>query len=136
MSDWFDPKQIAESMGMGVPLYELHSLYEPDEARKTLPLVSQIASDIKAGFERITQLSQETSDDPEESEAIKSELDGLKDAVLDYMNELDAMNIAITDLNRGSVGFPSVSGPQGDEGRSGYYTWEPGDEDLDWVDSE
>lgn len=116
-------------------------LFTVEEARKTLPLVRAIVSDIvrqakdvRERHERLQHLhnarvkpADEDSPDPyrEEVDQIELELRRDEEKLEEYVGELRELGVEIKDFERGLVDFPHLM-----DGRVVYLCWHLGEEDL------
>ena len=103
-------------------------LFELEEARSTLPLVSRIVRDIVEKTERMKEaylgIRQEAEDD-----AVIERLEELQDSLHDragFVEELSNLGVELKDPNIGLVDFPARL-----EDRVVYLCWRLGEETID-----
>jgi hypothetical protein len=122
--------------GAGVKQRPARSGISLTYARKMLPLVRQIISDVQARWNRLSELEQEQGDLdkrrrgldwPERArryqitEEIAAEQRGLQDTV----DELEKLELVLVDAIQGEVAFPTAI-----NGRKAYYIWRAGENDV------
>jgi hypothetical protein len=106
-------------------------LFELEEARSTLPLVSRIVSDIveiTATMEAVCLESREAAKlrDRDRLGELRSRLVELADAHLDLFEELASLGVEMKDAEIGLVDFPARL-----DGRIVYLCWKLGEETID-----
>ncbi len=107
-------------------------LFELEEARSTLPLVSRIVSDIvevtaqmKEIYLEIREVAGEGSD-RERLDELQERLQGIADGRSEFFEELAALGIEMKDPNKGLVDFPALL-----DGRVVYLCWKLGEETIE-----
>ncbi len=126
------PTRSAKSRKAPAPLFLL------SQAETMLPLVTHIAEDIQARWQRLLELEKEQNDLerrkrdlswPERSrryqvsDEITSEQAKLRDSVL----ELEDLNVILVDPIVGETAFPTQV-----QGRKAYFVWRVGAENVKW----
>ena len=107
-------------------------LFELEEARSTLPLVSRIVSDIvevtaqmKEIYLEIREVAGEGSD-RERLDELQERLQKIADGRSEFFEELAALGIEMKDPNKGLVDFPALL-----DGRVVYLCWKLGEETIE-----
>ena len=107
-------------------------LFELEEARSTLPLVSRIVSDIvevtaqmKEIYLEIREVAGEGSD-RERLDELQERLQELADGRSEFFEELAALGIEMKDPNKGLVDFPALL-----DDRVVYLCWKLGEETIE-----
>jgi|TARA_B100000470_G_C19533648_1_gene277257 hypothetical protein len=107
-------------------------LFELEEARSTLPLVSRIVSDIvevtaqmKEIYLEIREVAGEGSD-RERLDELQERLQEIADGRSEFFEELAALGIEMKDPNKGLVDFPALL-----DGRVVYLCWKLGEETIE-----
>ena len=107
-------------------------LFELEEARSTLPLVSRIVSDIvevtaqmKEIYLEIREVAGEGSD-RERLDELQERLQGIADGRSEFFEELAALGIEMKDPNKGLVDFPALL-----DDRVVYLCWKLGEETIE-----
>ena len=103
--------------------------YSPEEANETLPRVVELLEELRDARARLSDR------DAREALAEAAPLNGGGEAgitvskgfldIRDALQELQAREIVLRDLNRGLVDFPSLR-----DGREVYLCWEEGEEEI------
>jgi hypothetical protein len=106
-------------------------LFELEEARSTLPLVSRIVSDIVEITATMGEVYLEVRQaaellDRDRIEELRSRLIELADAHLDLFEELASLGVEMKDPETGLVDFPARL-----DGRIVYLCWKLGEETID-----
>ena len=107
-------------------------LFELDEARSTLPLVSRIVSDIvevtaqmKEIYLEIREVAGEGSD-RECLDELQERLQEIADGRSEFFEELAALGVEMKDPNKGLIDFPALL-----DGRVVYLCWKLGEETVE-----
>ena len=107
-------------------------LFDLEEARSTLPLVSRIVSDIvevtaqmKEIYLEIREVAGEGSD-RERLDELQERLQEIADGRSEFFEELAALGIEMKDPNKGLVDFPALL-----DGRVVYLCWKLGEETIE-----
>ncbi|MFP6737373.1 MAG: DUF2203 domain-containing protein [Planctomycetota bacterium] len=107
-------------------------LFELDEARSTLPLVSRIVSDIvevtaqmKEIYLEIREVAGEGSD-RERLDELQERLQEIADGRSEFFEELAALGVEMKDPNKGLIDFPALL-----DGRVVYLCWKLGEETVE-----
>ena len=107
-------------------------LFELDEARSTLPLVSRIVSDIvevtaqmKEIYLEIREVAGEGSD-RERLDELLERLQEIADGRSEFFEELAALGVEMKDPNKGLIDFPALL-----DGRVVYLCWKLGEETVE-----
>ena len=107
-------------------------LFELEEARSTLPLVSRIVSDIvevtaqmKEVYLEIREVAGEGSD-RDRLDELQVRLQGIADGRSEFFEELAGLGIEMKDPNKGLVDFPALL-----DGRVVYLCWKLGEETIE-----
>ena len=107
-------------------------LFELEEARSTLPLVSRIVSDIvevtaqmKEIYLEIREVAGEGSD-RDRLDELQERLQEIADGRSEFFEELAALGIEMKDPNKGLVDFPALL-----DGRVVYLCWKLGEETIE-----
>jgi len=107
-------------------------LFELEEARSTLPLVSRIVSDIvevtaqmKEIYLEIREVAGEGSD-RERLDELQERLQEIADGRSEFFEELAALGIEMKDPNKGLVDFPALL-----DDRVVYLCWKLGEETIE-----
>ena len=107
-------------------------LFELEEARSTLPLVSRIVSDIvevtaqmKEIYLEIREVAGEGSD-RERLDELQERLQEIADGRSEFFEELAALGVEMKDPNKGLVDFPALL-----DGRVVYLCWKLGEETIE-----
>ncbi len=107
-------------------------LFELEEARSTLPLVSRIVSDIvevtaqmKEIYLEIREVAGEGSD-RERLDELQERLQEIADGRSEFFEELAALGVEMKDPNKGLVDFPALL-----DDRVVYLCWKLGEETVE-----
>ena len=106
--------------------------------RKMLPLIKQIASDIKNGWDRLTKLEAEQVDldqrrrqlswpDRSRRYRIAEDISRQQNHLQEAVAELEQLQVVMVDPVLGEVTFPTVM-----NGRKAYFIWRTGADDIGW----
>ncbi len=105
-----------------------------DEAKKTLPLVRRIVTDIvsthRSMLERLSDLREQDTESPASAgrrRALEREIEELAETVNRFIGELDAIGALFKGFEEGLVDFYSTL-----DGRPIFLCWKLGEESIEW----
>ena len=113
----------------------ISQVFTLQHANKMLPLVKSIIGDIKATWDKISnirnrlfELENDTSgrSTPADRQAVKDELNGLIEVINKYIGEIENLGCFVEEFKRGIVNFPSMF-----RGRKVFLCWQDGDKAID-----
>lgn len=104
-------------------------LYTPDLARRSLPLVSKIASDVRDTAQEIRRIWLETrgEKDGPQDDAIEDRLARLRRRFSELVSELDTLGVELKDPLSGLLDFRAKRGDQ-----VVYLCWRLGEDSVDY----